>query len=149
MADTAAKNDTNTEPKTSSANKSDTAGADTVSGYSPFVPSTTDEVRIASSQPPNLGPDGDVVAMVSRDVNGHPRQSENFTVLIPEGVSDAQRDAHWNRAGEAQGAKHLSGGGQEAVPVYRSWDALTPQERAKRDETETRELARHNFRDRA
>lgn len=107
---------------------------------------TVEEVRLAGSQPMGLEPDGDVVAMVSRDVNGHPNQSENFVVMVPEGVSDAERDAHWNRAGEAQGAKHLSGGGREEATDSRS-DGLTDDERQERAEVEHRELYRHNFRE--
>jgi hypothetical protein len=108
---------------------------------------TVDDVRRLGSQPEGLAPQGDVVAMVARDVNGHPYQSENFTVLVPEGVSEPERAAHWNRAGEDQGAKHLSGGGVEEVPTYTSWDGLSDEERQQRSEVEHRELYRHNFRE--
>lgn len=50
-------------------------------------------------------PLGDVVAMVSRNKDGEPDQSANFHVLVDDDAPDEIKDAHWNRAGEAQGAK--------------------------------------------
>lgn len=141
MAETKVDNDTKPADSKATAGPSASGGSLPVSGV--------DMARIEGSQPSGLEPDGDRVAMVSRDVNGHPRQSENFVVLVPEGVSDLERDAHWNRAGEAQGAKHLSGGGREEAPVYGSWDNLTDKERAERAKVEDRELAAHNFREKA
>jgi hypothetical protein len=92
-------------------------------------------------------PTVDVVAMVSRDKNGNPAQSDNFIVLVPEGASDEVRDAHWNRAGEAQGAKHLSSEGGERDPGSLGWGGFTDEEIQERAETERRELHRHNFRE--
>lgn len=137
-------------------------------------PKTADDVRMAGSQPkvdpqkpdttkasPDAAraamlassqPTGDVVGMVSRDKDGNPAQSKNFVVLIPEGATDAERDAHWNRAGELQGAKHLehSGGVEHTLRADGTWGDLsgfTDEELAEREKTERRELHRHNFRE--
>ena len=90
------------------------------------------------------------VAMVSRDGNGDPAEDENFVVLVPEGATQAERDAAWNRSGEAQGAKHVKHGvGERTIEEHTaSWDAgFTDEERAERAKTEARELHRHNFRE--
>lgn len=52
-------------------------------------------------------PDGDRVAMVTRDVNGDPMQSANYVVLVPDDAPQVERDAAHNLAGLAQGAQHL------------------------------------------
>lgn len=134
---------------------------------------TADDIRMAGSQPEvkaqepdttkaspgaahaammaSAQPLGDVVAMVTRDRDGNPDQSENFVVLIPEGASQAEIDAAWNRAGEAQGAKHLKhGGGERTLRADGTWGGpagFTDEEIAEREKTERRELHRHNFRE--
>lgn len=40
--------------------------------------------------------DGDIVAMVSRDKNGRPDQSDSFEILVPEGASDAEKASALN-----------------------------------------------------
>jgi hypothetical protein len=79
--------------------------------------------------------DADRVSMVSRDVNGDPAQSENFHVLVDDDAPDHVKDAHWNKAGEALGAKHVD---HQRDGV----DNLDHEERAR---TESRELTAINF----
>lgn len=83
-------------------------------------------------------PDADVVAMVSRDVNGDPAQSENFVVMVADDASDRVKDAHWNKAGEALGAKHVGAGWRDG-----DGDGVDVEARA---EAERGELDRINFR---
>lgn len=100
----------------------------------------------------SLRPTGDVVAMVSRDSSGHPAQSENFTVLVPEDASDERKAGAWNRAGEEQGAKNLkhSGGERTIEDHMGSWDVgFSDKEQAERAKTEDRELARINYREKS
>lgn len=90
------------------------------------------------------------VAMVSRDGNGNPAENDNFIVLVPEGATQAERDAAWNRSGEAQGAQHVKhSGGERTVEEHTArWNTgFTDEERAERAKTEARELHRHNFRE--
>lgn len=135
-------------------------------------PKTADDVRLAGSQPKigaqepdttkaspgaayaaqmaSAQPTVDVVGMVSRDKNGNPAQSDNFVVLVPEGASDAVKDAHWNRAGEAQGAKHVENGGEQTIRADGTWGGtvgFSDEEVAERAKVERRELHRHNFRE--
>lgn len=49
----------------------------------------------------------DVVAQVSRDVNGDPAQSKNYIVMVDDDAPEHVKDAAHNRAGEAQGAKNV------------------------------------------
>jgi len=109
-------------------------------------PDAARAAMMASSQPT-----GDVVGMVTRDRDGNPAQSKNFVVLVPEGATDAERDAHWNRAGEAQGAENLKhGGGERTLRADGTWGdpfGFTDEELAEREKTERRELHRHNFRE--
>lgn len=58
----------------------------------------------------NATPDGDRVAMVSRDVNGHPMQSDNYVVLVDEDAPQVEKDAAHNLAGYRQGAQHVKAG---------------------------------------
>lgn len=51
-------------------------------------------------------PRADVVAMVSRDKNGNPAQSENFVVMVDDDAPDHVKDVAYNKAGEQLGAKH-------------------------------------------
>lgn len=104
--------------------------ADTTTG-SPAAVKDTEEVAFR--------PTADVVAMVSRDVNGDPAQSKNFQVLIPEDASDADKDAAWNKAGEAQGAANYD----HAKHGPQSFE-LSDKERAERDKKEAEELRRIN-----
>ena len=90
-------------------------------------------------------PDGDVVAMVSRDSSGRPAQSENFVVLVPDDASDEVKAAAWNRAGEAQGSRNLKNGGERAISEHHAtWFGMSDEERAKRDKKEAEELRRIN-----
>lgn len=82
-------------------------------------------------------PDADVVSMVSRDVNGDPAQSRNFEVMVDDDASKHVKDAHWNKAGEAQGAKHVEAGWRD-----RDGDGVDDEKRAKK---ENDELRQHNF----
>jgi hypothetical protein len=129
---------------------------------------TSDDVQLAASQPKadsntregdttkaspksareavlaSAAPSADRVVMVSRDVNGEPAQSDNFHVMVPEDASDELVDAHWNRAGEALGAKHVTDADHAALD---NWDtSFSAEELKKREDTEAKELARHNFR---
>lgn len=83
-------------------------------------------------------PTADVVAMVSRDADGEPAQTKNFRVMVDDDAPDHVKDAHWNKAGEAMGAKHVD------------WDKRTGPEELDHEErakTEDRELARINYRE--
>lgn len=140
-------------------------------GDKPVGPVTAADVQLAGSQPkvdsntregdtrkasPDVAraamlasatPSADRVAMVSRDVNGNPAQSENFHVMVPENAADHVVDAHWNRAGEALGAKHVTEADHAALS---DWDtSFSDKELKQREETEARELARVNFRDKS
>lgn len=95
-----------------------------------------DAVRAANDA--MMQPTADIIAMVSRDVNGEPAQSKNFRVLVDDDAPDHVKDAHWNKAGEAMGAKHVD------VNKRTGPDELNHEERAK---TEERELARINYRE--
>lgn len=56
-----------------------------------------------------LVPDADRVAIVSRDRNGDPDQSANFTVIgVGRDAPEPVRDAAHNKPGEQLGAKHVS-----------------------------------------
>lgn len=56
-----------------------------------------------------LTPDADRVAMVSRDKDGNPDQSQNYTVIgITRGSPDAAKRAANNEDGEALGAKNVT-----------------------------------------
>jgi hypothetical protein len=85
-------------------------------------------------------PTADVVAMVSRDVNGDPAQSRNFRVIgCSDDDPDHIKDAVWNRAGEQQGAKNYDHAKHGATV-----GALSDEERAARDKKEAEELRRIN-----
>ena len=93
----------------------------------------------------SAAPSADRVVMVSRDVNGEPAQSDNFHVMVPADAPEHVVDAHWNRAGEALGAKHVTEADHEALG---NWDTgFSEKEQTQRAETERRELHRHNFRE--
>lgn len=87
-------------------------------------------------------PTADVVAMVSRDVNGDPAQSKNFRVLVDDDAPDHVKNAAWNKAGEEQGAKNYDHDKHSATV-----GELSDEERDERAKTEERELARINFRE--
>ena len=90
-------------------------------------------------------PTADQVAMVSRDVNGDPAQSANYTVLVPEDATDADREAHHNRPGELLGAANVKAtAGSEVDPARLGVAGLTDEQRQERDIEETRQLARIN-----
>lgn len=80
-------------------------------------------------------PIGDVIAQVSRDVNGDPAQSTNFAVLVDDNAPQEVKDEHYNTAGEAIGAKNV--GSKPDYPTI-DWD-----QHAK---TTAQELHRINFR---
>ena len=107
----------------------------------PQAPDTTtgspDAVRAATLAAAR--PSADRVAMVSRDVNGDPAQSQNFEVLVDDDAPDHIKDAHWNKAGELTGAKHYDPK-KHGVEAER----LDHDERAR---VENRELHRINFRE--
>lgn len=55
-----------------------------------------------------LVPDADRVAMVSRDKDGNPDQSANFSVIsVTRGSPEPEWDAAHNKPGEQLGAKHV------------------------------------------
>lgn len=126
-----------------------------LAGSQPRVDSNTREGDTTKASPTaaraavlaSAVPSADRVAMVSRDVNGEPAQSENFHVMVPEDAPEHVVDAHWNKAGEALGAKHVTDADHEALS---NWDtSFSDKELKQREETEARELARVNFRDKS
>ena len=78
--------------------------------------------------------DADVVAMVSRDVNGDPKQSANYVVLVDDDEDDDVKDAAHNKAGEELGAKHV-----DHDEIKRDREA-EESDRQKRLDTEAKEL---------
>lgn len=78
-------------------------------------------------------PTADVVAMVSRDANGDPAQTKNFVVLVAPDADEATRDAHWNVAGAAQGARYVDPANVPAAGILPDPDV------------QARELARINY----
>lgn len=87
----------------------------------------------------SLQPEGDVVAMVSRDVNGEPAQSANFAVLVDDDpdATDEEKAVAYNKAGEESGAKNFKG------RKPRDYDAEA-KDREKAADTERTELRKHN-----
>lgn len=51
--------------------------------------------------------DVELVAIVSRNPDGSPRQAPGFKVLLPEGASDAEQAVAWNAGGELPPADRI------------------------------------------
>jgi hypothetical protein len=83
------------------------------------------------------------VAMVSRDHNGDPAESTNFVVLVDEDASDEEKNAAWNKAGEALGAANF----KEPKPRDREQEAKDEQERVQTEANELRRINKHSFAD--
>jgi hypothetical protein len=96
-----------------------------------------DAAEKASAQPI-----ADSVAMVSRDVNGDPAQSKNFEVLVDDDASDEEKDAAWNKAGEALGAQHVKRQKRD-----RSKEREDAAKHAQRESDELRRINKHSFAD--
>jgi hypothetical protein len=80
-------------------------------GYNP-------DVANPGELPEGVEPTADVVAMVSRDVNGDPMQSVNFRVMVDPDAPDDVKAAHYNLAGKAAGARYVkTDGGGDAAEV--------------------------------
>jgi hypothetical protein len=111
----------------------ETAGAQPKVGRQMPGPETASPDAARASADASAQPTADVVAMVSRDANGEPAQTRNFRVMVDDDAPDHVKDAHWNKAGEAMGAKHVD------------WDKRTGPDELDHDErakTEAKELAR-------
>jgi hypothetical protein len=83
------------------------------------------------------------VAMVSRDHNGDPAESKNFVVLVDDGASDEEKDAAWNKAGEAMGAANF----KEPKPRDAEQEAKDEEQRAQTESDELRRINKHSFGD--
>jgi hypothetical protein len=81
-------------------------------------------------------PRADVVAMVSRDKNGNPAQSENFQVMVDDDAPDYVKDVAWNKAGEEMGARKYDAKKHGSMPE------LDHEARAKTESDELRRIRR-------
>lgn len=81
-------------------------------------------------------PRADVVAMVSRDKNGNPAQSENFRVMVDDDAPDHVKAVAWNKAGEEMGAQHYDANKHGDMPE------LDHDKRAKTESEELRKIRR-------
>ena len=69
------------------------------------VASETAAQAVVDASP--LVPDADRVAMLSIDKDGNPHQSANFRVMVAPDVSDREKAAAHNEAGQALGAQNV------------------------------------------